>query len=265
VSVAPTDRDQTDNDIDFEVAIAPNTVKDSGSVELEAAAESPAALWESTAAQTLEDFLAGFQNWRTPRRGQELGQTLAVPVSLAEISVRRNRRAAERFIEQSPATAKEKADALSYVQGRISAAAEAQEEVTIYRRLREVASRIQRLYGGRAQFALDVEHLTEVAQHPQLYARTRISRRYAAVASRIRNGSARSGTPEAEIMSMTSSPAQKRQIARLYAEQLVDESLGDVGETLGLTEAVEIEIEIITQAVHQAVTARRAAERAGST
>lgn len=224
-------------------------------------ADEPITLWEDISGETLKDYLAGFQNWRTPREGQALGQTRSVPVQLAEISIHRNRLHAERLIDNSSTSEAKKNAAKKFVFAKITQAAQSQEELTIHRRLREAASYIQKLYGGRSQLSLDVEHLTEVAQNPEIYPRSRINRKYSAVSARIRKGTARPGSPEEEIMSMSASPSQKRLIARLYAEQLIDESLGDVGETVTYSEPQEIEIEIISTEVHKEITSRRAAER----
>jgi hypothetical protein len=108
-----------------------------------------------------------------------------------------------------------------------------------------------------------VEHLTEVAQNPDLFPRTRISRRYADITGRLREGKPRAGA-EQQIADLAASAQEKREIARLYAEQMVDDALGDVGATVDAEEPIEIELEIITQATHAKVTARRAKERAGT-
>ncbi len=63
---------------------------------------------------------------------------------------------------------------------------------------------------------------------------------------------------------MATSDARRREIARLYAEQIVDAELGDVGETHKGSEPVEIDLLIITTAAHQELTARRTRERAGT-
>lgn len=238
---------------------------DSADVDLAQPADPQAAsLFETVAAETLEDYLNNFANWRSPRSGQAAGQTRARPVRLSEHAIGWNRRRVEEFAGNSPANPAQQAAAIAYANGRIDAAAASQEEVSIYRYLRQAASRIQDLYGGRDAFGLDIEHLTEVGQNPELYPRTRISRRYASVSERIRSGQAAPGTPEREIADMAVSPARRREVARLYAEQIVEDSLGDVGETHADEREVELDLLIITTAAHQAATARRTRERAGS-
>ena len=229
----------------------------------EMSTEALAGMFESTAAETDADYRNNFANWRRPRRGQEAGQVRATPVQLSEHAVSANLAAVERFASASPATGAERVAAVGYAQERISAAAASQEEATIYRYLRQAASRIQDLYGGRDAFGLDVEHLTEVAQNKETFVRTRISRKYGQVVERVRTNRARTGTPEREIADLTVGMERKREIARLYAEQIVDESLGDVGEATDRAGPEEIELLIITTTAHAAVTARRARERRG--
>ncbi|MGW4208807.1 phage tail protein [Lentzea sp. NPDC004789] len=221
-----------------------------------------ASLFETVAGETMNDYLNNFANWRRPRRGQETGQTRAVPVRLAAHAVELNRKAVANFAGKSPATAAAKAATIAAANGQISRAAASQEEASVYRYLRAAASSVQDLYGGRDAFALDVEHLTEVAQHPGVFVRTKISRKYAQIVERIRTGKAQPGTKEREIADMHVPMDRKREIARLYAESVVEELLGDVGTTTDHHEPVEIELLIITKAAHAAATARRARERA---
>ena len=223
--------------------------------------EASASAFESTAAETNADYMNNFANWRRPRRGQEMGQVRARPVQLSQHATEANRAAVERFANASPASTAQKAAAIAYANARISAAAASQEEASVYRYLRQAASRIQDLYGGRDLFGLDVEHLTEVAQNKETFVRTRISRKYGQVVERVRTNRAQPGTPEREIADLQISMARKREIARLYAEQIVEESLGDVGESAGGNGPLEIELLIITTEAHAAVTARRARER----
>jgi len=230
----------------------------------ETPSEDSAGVFESTAEQTSADYLNNFANWRRPRRGQEMGQVRARPVQLSEHAVAANRAAVERFANASPATGVQKTAAIAFAHARIAAAAASQEEASVYRYLRQAATRIQDLYGGRDAFGLDVEHLTEVAQNKETFVRTRISRKYGQAVERIRTNRAQTGTPEREIADLQVPIARKREIARLYAEQLVEDSLGDVGETTERRGPVEIELLIITTTAHAAVTARRARERSGS-
>jgi hypothetical protein len=223
--------------------------------------EASASAFESTAAETSADYLNNFANWRRPRRGQEMGQVRARPVHLSQHAVEANRAAVERFATASPASAAQKAAAIAYANARIAAAAASQEEASVYRYLRQAASRIQDLYGGRDLFGLDVEHLTEVAQNKETFVRTRISRKYGQVVERVRTNRAQPGTPEREIADLQIPMARKREIARLYAEQIVEESLGDVGESVEGEGSQEIELLIITTEAHAAVTARRARQR----
>jgi hypothetical protein len=229
----------------------------------EESTEAAAGMFEATAAQTDADYRNNFANWRRPRRGREAGQVRATPVQLTEHAAAANRAAVERFANASPATVAERAAAISYAHVRIAAAAASQEEATIYRYLRQAASRIQDLYGGRDYFGLDVEHLTEVAQNKEVFVRTNISRKSGQVVERVRTNRARPGTPERDIADLTIPMDRKREIARLYAEQIVDDSLGDVGEATERRGPEEIELLIITTAAHTAVTARRARERRG--
>jgi hypothetical protein len=223
--------------------------------------EDPIGSWESIASQTTEDYLAGFQNWRAPRAGKALGHIMAVPVQLSDFAVQRNRNTVQSLVDASPATASDKQLALAYANARISLAASSQEEMTIHRRLREAASRIQELYGG--QLELDVEHLTEVAQNPGIFPRSKIARTYASVSGRLRAGTPKPGSPEIEIINMNASASRRREIARYYAEQLVEDALGDVGETSTIEGPREIDLEIIERSIHHAITARRAMQRAG--
>ncbi len=228
----------------------------------EYSSQDPASVFEVVAESVNEDYLNNFANWRSPRPGQAAGQTRAVPVQLSAHAVRWNHRAVRQFADQSGATAAQRSAAVTFAAARIDAAEASAEETSIYRYLRAAASRIQDLYGGRAIFGLDVEHLDEVAQNKALYPRTRISRVYAGVIQRLRDGHPRSGTPEVQIAA-TNLPADRcRQIARLYAEQLVEAELGDVGETeRRRREPHDIDLLIISTVIHQQVTARRHRER----
>ncbi|MFS8101116.1 hypothetical protein LFM09_28735 [Lentzea alba] len=223
--------------------------------------EAAATLFESVAEETTNDYLNNFANWRTPRRGAELGQTRAVPTRLSMHAVKYNNKAVKSFANQSPATRAEKAAAVTTAKAHIARARVSQAETSIYSALRAAASAIQNLYGGREEFGLDVEHLDEVAKNPETYIRTKIRRRYGSVVERIRKKTAKAGSPEQQIADMKVPLARKREIARLYAEQKIDDKdLGDVGATSRSTEAVEIELLIITTTAHKAATARRAGE-----
>jgi len=224
--------------------------------------EQAVSLWEESAAQTDADAMAGFQNWRTPGRGAALGQTRAVPVQLSEISIRRIRGAGDRWIDRATGVMPaQRQVARDRFHARVDAAAASREETTIYRRLREAASAIQILYGGRDVFSLDVEHLDEVAQNRELYPRTSITRRYTRTSAALRAGGA-PGSVERQIVQQARNAREARQIARLYAEQQIEQELGDVvRSTGGSEEPVDIDLEVIETAVHARVTARRAASR----
>jgi hypothetical protein len=225
--------------------------------------EEAASLFEAIAAETTADYLNNFQNWHTPRPGREAGQVHARPVQLSEHAADANKSAVEWFAGQSPASPAAQATAIAAAHALIDKAYASQEEASIYRYLRAAAVKIQDLYGGRDAFGLDIEHLTEVGQNKETFVRTQISRTYGSVIQRLRTGRPRASTPEVEIAKVASQ-ARKREIARLYAEQLVDdEMLGDIGETSTGGEPEEIELKIITTTAHQAATSRRARERAG--
>lgn len=220
-------------------------------------------VWEETASQVRSEYLSDAQRWRKPREGAELGPSRAVAVRLSDTAVRLNRRAVDQHVDASPASAVVKEEARSFAHARIDAAARAEEEMAVHRLLREAASRIQKLYGGRAGLALDVEHLTEVAQNPETFVRSRISRRYSAVTGRLRKGRPKRGSPEEQISEANVSPARKREIALLYAESVIEQELGDVGAGSTVEEPVEIELVIITRELHVSMTARRAEQRRG--
>ncbi|WP_202866629.1 phage tail protein [Kribbella voronezhensis] len=237
---------------------------DTPTVPLEEAADSQhaATLWEEVSEQTSRDAMAGFQNWRQPRRGEAVGQNRAVPIRLSEISARRIRSSGDRWIAAAPGvTSDQKRTAGERFHRLVDAAVATREEVTLYRRLREAASAIQALYGGRDVFSLDVEHLDEVGQNRDLYPRTSISRRFARIANAIRDGGA-AGSVERQIVERARNAGEARQIARLYAEQQIELELGDtVRSTGGHEEPVDLDLEIIDTDVHAQITARRAASR----
>ncbi|MFI6096557.1 hypothetical protein ACIA8G_13435 [Lentzea sp. NPDC051213] len=236
--------------------------------EHEEDAEAAAGLFESVAEETMNDYLNNFANWRTPQAGKELGQTRALPARLNMHAVKHNNKHVKKWANEAPGTSPaQRSAAVIRAKTYIERARASQEEASIYRYLRAAASTIQDLHGGRKQFGLDVEHLTEVAQHPNVFVRTKISRTYGSIVERIRTGKPKSNSrAELDLVNLKVSLERKRQIARLYAEQVVDKLLGDVGAAADHQgEPVEIELLIITQAAHAEVTARRARDRAAGT
>ncbi|WP_196777644.1 phage tail protein [Lentzea aerocolonigenes] len=226
--------------------------------------DAAASLFESTAAQTMKDYLNNFANWKRPKLGQEMGQVRAVPVHLSDHAVGFNERAVDRFVGKSKASATRKINATNDAKARIGNAAASQDEASVYRYLRAAASKLQNLYGGRKKFGLDVEHLTEVGRHPAVFVRSKISRTYSAIVERIRKNKPTTG-PEAEIANMKAPMADKREVARLYAESIVENMIDEVGEVRADQEPVEIDLLIISQAAHAELTARRARDRAAGT
>jgi hypothetical protein len=224
--------------------------------------EQAVSLWEEVSGKTNEDAMAGFQNWRSPGRGAAVGHGRAVPVRLSEISAQRIRSAGDRWINRATGvTATQRQSARDRFHQRVDAAVATREETALYRRLREAASTIQDLYGGRDIFSLDVEHLDEIAQNRDIYPRTSVARRYARISTSVRDG----GTPgsvERQIVQQARNPSEARQIARLYAEQQIEQELGDtIRSAGGQVDPVDIDLEIIDTEVHARVTARRAASR----
>ena len=223
--------------------------------------EAAASLFESVAGETMADYLDNFANWRTPRPGQEMGQTRAVPVHLSEKSVENNRTAVERFVGRSPASAARKTTALESSQ-------------RTNRRRSEFAGRslgapvppagglegpeaLRRTRGVRA--GRRPPHRR--ARPPGTFVRSKITRTYGAIVERIRkNKPSAKSREEIVIADMKAPLATKREIARMYAEHVVEKLLGDVGETDRNTEPREIELLIITKSAHAAATARRAGE-----
>ncbi|WP_211294030.1 phage tail protein [Lentzea kentuckyensis] len=230
--------------------------------EEEEDAEAAASLFESTAARTMKDYLNNFANWKSPKPGQEMGQVRAVPVHLSDHAVGFNRRAVDRAVNESTASATRKNNATRDANARIDSAAASQEEASVYRYLRAAASKLQNLHGGRKKYGLDVEHLTEVGRHPAVFVRSKISRMYSAIVDRIRKNKPAAGTAEVEIANMKAPMAHKREVARLYAESIVEDMIDDVGEVRADQEPVEIDLLIISQEAHAALTTRRARDRA---
>ncbi|WP_175347886.1 phage tail protein [Cellulomonas humilata] len=224
--------------------------------------EQAVSVWEDTAGKVNEESMAGLQTGRVPGAGAALGQMRAVPVQLSEISIQRIRSMGDRWIDAAPgATTPQRDAARRRFHSSIDAAATSREEMGLARRLRTAASAIQTLYGGRDVFSLDVEHLDEVAQNRDIYPRSAISRRYARISAEVRAGG-QPGSVEERIARQAGNAAAARQIARLYAEQQIEEALGEsVRSTGGHEDPVELDLEIIETDVHARVTARRAAAR----
>jgi len=224
--------------------------------------EQAVSLWEDVAGKVANEAMAGVQTGRRPGRGKELGQLRAVPVRLSEISLRRIRSMGGRWIDRAPdTTAAQRQAARTVFEASIDAAEAAREEMALARRLRAAATAIQNLYGGRDAFSLDVEHLDEVAQNRDIYPRSAIARRNARIATAVREGR-QPGSVERQIAQSAANAREAREIARLYAEQQIDEELGTVvRSTGGHEDPVDLDLEIIETAVHVRVTARRSASR----
>jgi hypothetical protein len=241
----------------YELTFADSDVE--GSEDLEASAS----MWEQCLGQATDDSQIRVSSRRPTKAGLELGQTRARPVRLSEHSVQNNLDWIRKYANASTATSTQRSAAIDEASASIEKASQSQDEDSVYRYLRAAATRIQDLYGGRDKYSLDVEHLTEVAQNKETFVRTRIDRKGKSVTERILSGHPRPGTPEEQIAAMKVPAAQKREIARLYAQELVDESLGDVAETTSADGPEEIELLIIGTAIHAAITARRTRERSG--
>jgi hypothetical protein len=224
--------------------------------------EQAVSIWEQVAGEVMEESMRGLHTERRSGRGREFGQMRAVPIQLSEISLRRIRAVGERWINRAPqATTAQKLAALARFNERIDRAATTREETALYRRLREAASVVQAVYGGRDVFSLDVEHLDEVAQNRDIYPRTSIARRYARISAAVRQGG-QPGSVERRIVQQARNAAEAREIARLYAEQQIDDEMeSTVRSTGGHEQPTDLDLEIIETDVHTAVTRRRAAAR----